>query len=66
MARNQDKKIRTTVLENRGSIVVGLIILVDIITVSLAVILSSIIRVALLPVMGGVINWPLIFRGLVF
>ena len=66
MARNQDKKIRTTVLENRGSIVIGLIILVDIITVSIAVILSSIIRVALLPVMGGVINWPLIFRGLVF
>jgi Undecaprenyl-phosphate galactose phosphotransferase WbaP len=66
MTRNQDSRIRATVLENRGSIVIGLIILVDIFTVSLAVLLSSLIRVALLPVMGGIVNWPLILRGLVF
>lgn len=65
MARNQDNKIKTTVLENRGRIVIGLIILVDIFTVSLAVLLSTLIRVALLPIMGGVVNWPLILRGLV-
>jgi len=66
MARNQNSKIQTTLLANRSSVVIALLIIVDVLTVSLAVLFSAGIRVALVPLMGGVVNWPLILRGLVF
>ncbi len=66
MAMKQDSRIKTTLLENRSSVVNALLILVDILTVSFALLLSTSIRAALLPIMGGVINWPLILRGLAF
>jgi Undecaprenyl-phosphate galactose phosphotransferase WbaP len=66
MAKKQNGRIHTTLLENRSSVVNVLLILVDILTVSLAVLSSAAIRVLLVPVMGGVVNWPLIFNGLAF
>jgi Undecaprenyl-phosphate galactose phosphotransferase WbaP len=66
MAKNCSSRIQTTLLENRSSVVIALLILIDILTVTLAILLSAAIRVALVPIMGGVVNWPLIFRGLLF
>jgi Undecaprenyl-phosphate galactose phosphotransferase WbaP len=66
MARNQSSRIQTTLLENRSSVVNGLLILADILTVGFALLLSAGIRVALIPLMGGIVNWPLILQGLVF
>ena len=58
-------KFRRAFLENRNQVVILLLILVDVITISLAVLLSASIRLLLIPVMGGVINWPLIINGLI-
>jgi Undecaprenyl-phosphate galactose phosphotransferase WbaP len=66
MSRDHNKRLHTTLLENRNSVVNVLLILVDIITVSSAVMLSAAIRYLLLPLMGGVINWSLIINSLVF
>jgi Undecaprenyl-phosphate galactose phosphotransferase WbaP len=66
MAKNQNSKIRTALLENRSSVVNASLILVDILTLSLAVLFSALIRLLLVPIMGGTINWPLIFKGLGF
>ena len=59
-------KIKTTLLENRSWIVNILLVIVDILTISLAVFLSAIIRYLLEPAMGGAVNWPLIVNGLIF
>ncbi|MDT8382270.1 MAG: undecaprenyl-phosphate galactose phosphotransferase WbaP [Brevefilum sp.] len=66
MAKNQNSKIQTALLENRSSVVNASLILVDILTLSLAVLFSALIRLLLVPIMGGAINWPLIFKGLGF
>ncbi len=66
MAKNQNSRIRTALLENRSSVVNASLILVDILTLSLAVLFSALIRMLLVPIMGGAINWPLIFKGLGF
>ena len=66
MARKSNSKFQAKLQENRNSIVIALLILVDILTVSLAVLISAGIRVALIPIMGGVVNWPLILQGLAF
>ncbi len=66
MTRDQSKRIHTTLLENRNSVVIGLLILADIITVSFAVVLSATIRYILIPTMGGIVNWQLIINSLVF
>jgi len=66
MGKDQNSKIRTALLENRSSVVIALLILVDILTLSLAVLFSAFIRMLLVPIMGGVVNWPLILRGLGF
>ncbi len=59
-------RIKTKLLENRSPVVNALLVFSDVITISLAVLLSAAIRVALTPLMGGVVNWPLILNGLVF
>ncbi|MDY6847459.1 MAG: undecaprenyl-phosphate galactose phosphotransferase WbaP [Chloroflexota bacterium] len=66
MAKDQNSKIRTALLENRSSVVIALLLLVDIFTLSLAVLFSAFIRMLLVPIMGGVVNWPLILQGLGF
>ncbi|MBW6466268.1 MAG: undecaprenyl-phosphate galactose phosphotransferase WbaP [Brevefilum sp.] len=66
MSRDQNKRFHTALLENRSSVVNVLLIMVDIITVSSAVMLSAVIRYLLVPLMGGVVNWPLIINSLVF
>ncbi len=66
MAKNQNSKIHAALLENRSSVVNVSLILVDILTLSLAILFSALIRMLLVPIMGGAINWPLIFKGLGF
>lgn len=57
---------KSTRLETRSPIVNTLLILLDIVTISSAVLISAGIRYLLEPIMGGAVNWPLILRGLVF
>ena len=66
MSEEKISRIQTTLLENRSSVVNASLILVDILTVSLAILLSGCIRWLLIPIMGGIVNWSLIFNGLVF
>lgn len=66
MRQNSKHKIEATLLENRSWIVNILLILVDILTISAAVLLSTVIRYFLEPIMGGAVNWPLIFNSLIF
>jgi Undecaprenyl-phosphate galactose phosphotransferase WbaP len=66
MAPKKTRKIQLKFIENRNHVVILLLILVDILTISLAVLLSAGIRQLLRPIMGGEINWPLIIRGLIF
>ena len=64
--KSQNHKIKTALLENRSPVVNVILIVVDILTISIAVILSALIRWLLEPVMGGEVNWPLVFNGLIF
>ena len=66
MPEKNHQKLRTAFRENRSQIVILLLILLDIGTISTAVLLSASIRLLLIPVMGGDINWTLIFHGLLF
>jgi len=61
----QNHEIRTTLLENRSPVVNVVLVVVDILTISLAVILAALIRWLLEPVLGGEVNWPLVFNGLI-
>jgi Undecaprenyl-phosphate galactose phosphotransferase WbaP len=61
-----NRKLRTALLDNRSPVVNLLLILMDIVTISAAVILSATIRYLLEPIMGGVVNWSLIFTGLIY
>ncbi len=62
----KDQKFQTALIENRSPVVNLLLVLLDILTISGAVILSAAIRKMLEPVMGGVVNWSLILNSLVF
>jgi len=64
--KGQNNKLKNVLLENRSSVVVILLVFVDILTISAAVLLSAFIRDLLEPVMGGKVNWLLILNGLVF
>ncbi len=66
MKSENDQTKKSTLLETRSSIVNTLLILLDVVTISAAVIISAGIRYLLEPIMGGAVNWPLILRGLVF
>ncbi len=66
MVNEQKSKVRTTLIENRSSIVNTVLIFVDILTVGFAVLLSAVIRMLLVPIMGGQVNWPVILNGLIF
>jgi Undecaprenyl-phosphate galactose phosphotransferase WbaP len=64
--KQENQKLQTALIENRSSVVNLLLIFLDILTITLAVFLSTLIRYLLAPVLGGVINWPLILNGLLF
>jgi len=67
MVKDQNKnRFHPVLLENRSSIVVVLLMISDIFTVSAAFVLSAFFRYLLTPLMGGVVNWSLIFNGLFF
>jgi len=69
MKMNQDQanhELGSTLHENRSPLVNLVLVLMDIMTVSVAVIMAAGIRALLEPVMGGVVNWPLILNSLVF
>jgi len=66
MQTKPNHTIKTTLLENRSPIVNVLLLLVDILTISLAVVLSASIRILLEPIMGGDVNWNLILNGMIF
>ena len=65
MSTNLNHRIKTTLLENRSQVVNGLLVWMDIIMISLAVIISASIRILLEPVMGGDVNWRLILNGMI-
>ncbi len=58
--------MQTALLENRSSVVNVLLVLLDILTISGAVIISATIRFLLQPLMGGLVNWSLILNSLIF
>jgi Undecaprenyl-phosphate galactose phosphotransferase WbaP len=64
--RGQRQGINKVLKENRSPVVIFVLVLLDVMTISLAVLLSAVIRYLLEPVMGGEVNWPLIFNGLIF
>jgi Undecaprenyl-phosphate galactose phosphotransferase WbaP len=64
--KQENQKLQTALFENRSSVVNLLLICLDILTITLSVFLSTLIRYLLEPVLGGVINWPLILNGLLF
>jgi len=66
MGREYNNRFGKTLTENRSPVVNAVLIISDILTVSFAVLLSAIIRLALEPILGGEVNWPLIFNGLIF
>ncbi len=66
MTSETNQRIKSTLLESRSSIVNGVLILLDIITISSAAVISAGIRYLLEPFMGGAVNWSLILKGLVF
>jgi Undecaprenyl-phosphate galactose phosphotransferase WbaP len=66
MADKQNHKIHTALLENRSHVVNLLLILLDILTISLAVLTAGGVRLLLQPVLGGVVNWPVILNGMIF
>ncbi len=66
MPQKKEKKLQKAIQGNRNRVVIALLVLTDILTISLAVIFSASIRLLLIPLMGGDINWSLIFTGLFF
>lgn len=66
MTSETNQRIKSTLLESRSSIVNGVLILLDIITISSAAVISAGIRYLLEPFMGGAVNWSLILKGLIF
>jgi len=64
--KRNNHKIKTALLENRSPVVNIVLLLVDILTITLAVIVAATIRWLLEPIMGGHVNWPILFRGLIY
>jgi len=65
MENKKNGRIKTKLLENRSPVVNTLLILSDVLTISLAVLTAALTRILLTPILGGVVNWELIFQGLV-
>lgn len=58
--------MRTVKSEKRSQVVNIVLILLDILTISAAMLLATLIRYLLIPILGGNINWMLILNGLIF
>jgi Undecaprenyl-phosphate galactose phosphotransferase WbaP len=58
--------VRTVLLENRNRVVNLVLVVLDILTISSAMLLAALIRYLLVPVLGGEVNWSLILNGLIF
>lgn len=63
---NKNNRLQKKLAEKRSPAVNAVLLVSDILTVNFAVLLSAIIRLALEPILGGEVNWPLIFNGLIF
>lgn len=61
-----DSKGNHTIKRQQGHLMNIVLILSDTLAASFAILLSTLIRQLLIPLMGGSINWPLIFQGLLF
>jgi len=61
-----NRKLRNALTENRSSVINLLLVALDVVTISAAALLAAAIRYLLVPIMGGTVNWPLIFNGLIF
>ncbi len=66
MKKKRNHKIKIALLENRNQVIYILLILLDIITISSAVLFSAGLRILLQPLLGGLVNWPLLLNGLIF
>ncbi len=66
MDQPQKSPIRKAFYENRSKVVNLILIVQDMVTIGLAVLLSTLIRQLLIPILGGVINWHLILTTLPF
>jgi Undecaprenyl-phosphate galactose phosphotransferase WbaP len=66
MNSSQKSSIRKTFYENRSKVVNVILVFQDIVTISLAILVSAVIRHLLVPILGGEVNWPLIFNAMFF
>lgn len=66
MNDHPNNKVRSVLLENRSQVVNLVLVILDIVMLSLAVILASFIRFLLEPTLGGTVNWTLILNGMIF
>ena len=66
MNQPQKSPIRKTFYDNRNKIVNLILVCQDIVTISLAVLLSALIRQLLIPILGGEVNWHLISNTMPF
>ncbi|MBG0784484.1 MAG: undecaprenyl-phosphate galactose phosphotransferase WbaP [Anaerolineaceae bacterium] len=66
MNQSQQSPFKKAFYENRSKIVILILVVQDIVTISLAVLLSGLIRQLLIPILGGEVNWHLIFTTMIF
>ena len=66
MDKPQKSTIKKAFYENRRKIVNLILVIQDIVTLSIAILLSALARQLLIPILGGEVNWPLIFNTLLF
>ena len=66
MDKPQKSTIKKAFYENRRKIVNLILVIQDIVTLSIAILLSALTRQLLIPILGGEVNWPLIFNTLLF
>ena len=66
MEKPEKKTIKKAFFENRSKVVNLILVFQDMVTVGLAVLVSALIRHLLIPILGGEINWHLIFNAMIF
>jgi Undecaprenyl-phosphate galactose phosphotransferase WbaP len=66
MEKPEKKTIKKAFFENRSKVVNLILVFQDMVTVGLAVLVSALVRHLLIPILGGEINWHLIFNAMIF
>lgn len=66
MNKPQNSSPRKVFFDNRSTVVNLILVLQDLITVSLGMLTAALIRHLLVPLMGGEVNWNLIFNAMLF